>query len=334
MKSLKFWTRAALVPVLAIACSIAAAQDAPDPVGNWDVVVDMGGTPLNATMQVHKNADASYGGKLQSPMGELELEKVDYKPGENITFGATIGEGDTAISFSFDGKFTSPDTFEGNLVSETLGTLPVKGTRAGTGGGGNPLVGVWDVTSDSQLGKLERKLIVYKDGTGKYVTDTDNAISNLKVEGQNVTFNVTVDAQGQELPLAFTGTVNGDALNGTFGVDGQEMATVAGTKSKTDIVATAVGKWAFVAETPAGPYNGDLIIDAAKTGKLISDEGEAELKNLGADGDKLTYDMSVMYQGQAYDVTFLGTVDGDTMEGDLLMAGAPVATVECKKAAN
>ena len=112
------------------------------------------------------------------------------------------------------------------------------------------------------------------------------------------------------------------------------MATVAGTKSKTDIVAAAVGKWAFMAETPAGPYNGDLIIDAAKTGKLISDEGEAELKNLGADGDKLTYDMSVMYQGQAYDVTFLGTVDGDKMEGDLLMAGSPVATVECKKAAN
>ena len=42
MKSLKFWTRLALVPVLALAASVAAAQDAPDPVGNWDVVVDMG----------------------------------------------------------------------------------------------------------------------------------------------------------------------------------------------------------------------------------------------------------------------------------------------------
>jgi len=333
MKSLKFWTRAALVPVLALACSIAAAQEAADPVGNWDVIVDMGGTPLNASLTVNKNDDGSYAGNLKSPMGELALEKVDYKPGENITFGATIGEGDAAIKFSFDGKFTGPDAFEGTLVSETMGTLPVKGTRA-VAGGGSPLAGVWDIVSDSQLGKLDRKLVVYNDGTGKYVTDADNTISNLKVEGQNVTFNVTVSAQDQELPLAFTGTVNGDALNGTFGVDGQEMATVTGTKSKVDIVAAAVGKWAFAAETPAGPYNGDLIIDAAKTGKLISEEGEAELKNLGANGDKLTYDMSVVYQGQPYEVTFLGTVDGDQMTGDLLMAGAAVATVECKKAAN
>lgn len=333
MKSLKFWTRFALVPVLALACSIAVAQDAPDPVGNWDVVVDMGGTPLNATLVVHKNDDASYGGNLKSPMGELALEKVEYTGGEKITFGATIGEGDAAIAFTFDGKFTGPDTFEGTLVSETMGTLPVKGTRA-VAGGGSPLSGVWDLVSESQLGTLERKLIVYNDGTGKYVTDADNAISELKVDGANVTFNVTVDAQGQQLPLAFTGTLAGDALNGTFGVDGQEMAKVTGTKSKTDIVAAAVGKWTFAAETPAGPYNGDLIIDAAKTGKLISEEGEAELKNLGPNGDKLTYDMSVMYQGQPYDVTFLGVVNGDTMTGDLLMAGSPVATVECKKAAN
>ncbi len=333
MKSLKFWTRAALVPVLALACSIAVAQDAPDPVGNWDVVVDMGGTPLNAALTVNKNADGSYAGNLKSPMGELALEKVDYKPGENITFGATIGEGDAAIKFSFDGKFTGPDAFEGTLVSDTMGTLPVKGTRA-KAAAGSALSGVWDITSDSQLGKLERKLVVYNDNTGKYVTDTDNAISDVTVDGQNVGFKVTVSAQGQDLPLTFKGTVNGDALAGNFVVDGQEMAVVTGTRAKVDPVAAAVGKWAFVAETPAGPYNGDLIIDAAKTGKLISDEGEAELKNLGANGDKLTYDMSVVYQGQAYDVTFLGAVDGDKMTGDLIMGGSPVATVECKKAAN
>ncbi len=330
MKSLKFWTRAALVPALALISIAASAQDAPDPVGNWNVDVDMAGTPLKATLVVKKNDDGSFGGTLQSPLGELALEKVDYKPGENITFGATIGEGDQAITFSFDGKFTGPDTFEGTLVSPTMGNMPVKGTRAT----GNPLAGVWDVLSDSQLGKLERKLVVYKDGTGKYITDADNSISELKVEGGNVSFKVTVSAQGQELPLTFAGTVANDALNGKFTVDGQDMAVVTGTKSKTDIVAAAIGKWTFEAETPAGPYNADLVIESATVGKLMAEEGNADLRNIGADGDKLTYDVSVNYQGQMYDVTFLGAVTGEEMNGDLLMAGAPVATVKCKKAAN
>jgi hypothetical protein len=34
-----------------------------------------------------------------------------------------------------------------------------------------------------------------------------------------------------------------------------------------------------------------------------------------------------------YDVSYAGTIKGDEMNGDLLMAGAPVATVKCKKAA-
>ncbi len=332
MKSLKFWTRTALVPAWVLISMGAFAQDAaaPDPVGNWDVIVDMGGTPLNAALVVNKNDDGSFGGTLKSPLGELALQKVDYKPGEAITFGATIGEGEQAITFSFDGKFTGPDSFEGTLVSPTMGNMPVKATRAT----GNPLAGVWDILSDSQLGKFERKLVVYKDGTGKYITDADNAISELKVDGANVTFKVTISAQGTELPLTFKGTLAADALNGNFEADGSPMAVVTGTKSKVDIVAAALGKWTFEAETPAGPYSADLTIESATAGKLHAEEGDADLRNIGSDGDKFTYDVSVNYQGQIYDVTFSGVVTGDEMNGDLLMAGAPVATVKCKKAAN
>lgn len=329
MKSHRRFTRFALVPALLIACTAALAQDKPDPVGYWDVVVDMGGTPLNANLIVTKNDDGSYGGTLKSPMGDLAVPKVEYDGSEAIKFAAKVGEGDTAISFSFDGKFTGKDAFEGTLVSETMGTMTVKATR---GSPANPLAGVWDLVSDSQLGKLDRKLVVYKDSTGKYVTDKDNLISELKVEGANVSFKVTVSAQGQDIPLTFAGTATGDSLTGKFTADGNDMATVTGKKSAIDIVAAAIGKWSFEAETPAGPYTADLIIDSATSGKLIATEGEAVLRKIAADGDRLTYDVTVNYQGQMYDVSFAGAVTAETMEGDLLMAGSPVATVKCKKA--
>jgi hypothetical protein len=173
------------------------AQDAaaPDPTGLWNVEVDMGGTPLAATLTVVKNDDGTYGGTLNSPMGPMSLEKVDYKPGESISFSETIGEGDTAISFTFEGKFTDADHFEGKLVSETMGEMMVKGAR---GKPENPLAGVWNVTSDSQLGKLERKLVIYKNSSGKYISeDAEYKISNLAVNGDAVEFDVTVSAQAR-----------------------------------------------------------------------------------------------------------------------------------------
>src|SRR5690554_6757546 len=102
---------------LAVAMLIGGIAGAQDPTGKWDVEVDMGGTPLMAQLEVKKNDDGTYAGVLNSPMGEMALEKVDYTPGETIGFTETIGEGDAAMEFSFNGKFTSPDSFEGNLVS-------------------------------------------------------------------------------------------------------------------------------------------------------------------------------------------------------------------------
>jgi hypothetical protein len=307
----------------------AAAQAAPDPTGDWAVEVDMGGTPLMAKLNVVKNDDGTYGGTLNSPMGIMTLEKVDYTPGESISFAETIGEGETAISFTFEGKFSDADHFEGKLVSETMGEMLVKGTR---GGLDNPLAGVWSITSDSQLGKLERKLVVYKNSSGKYCSeDAEYKISNLAVEGDAVKFDVTVSAQGQDLPLHFVGTRAGDTLSGNFQMDGQDVATVTGAKATVDIVGAAAGKWDLAADTPLGPYEAKLEIGPGATGKLVSAEGESPLQNLGADGDMLEFDVAVLFQGESYNVSFEGTPKGDELAGDFIMDGSPVATVVCKK---
>jgi len=316
-----------IVAVLGLVAGPALAQDAPDPVGKWDVNVDMGGTPMEATLDVYANDDGTYGGVLNSPLGELELESVAYSPGETLSFSETIGEGDTAISFSFEGKFTSPDAFEGTLNSESLGVLPVKATRAPDV---SPLAGIWDITSESQLGTLERQLVVYRDGTGKYVSDEDIFwISDLEANGADVSFDVTVSADGQELPLTFEGMQDADSLTGDFFMDGSDVADVTGVRVGTGD--PAAGTWSVEADTPIGPYAGTLHMNKGGGGKLVSDEGESKLQNVEFDADMLLFDVSVLFDGQTYDVTFEGTVGEDTIEGEFLMGGAPVATVELKR---
>lgn len=328
-------SRLAIVP-LALAFALAAigapahAQAAPDPTGLWKVEVDMGGTPLLATLNVHKNDDGTYGGTLNSPMGEMSLETVDYTAGESISFSETIGEGDTAISFTFEGKFSDADHFEGKLVSESMGEMAVKGVR---GSDENPLAGVWDVTSDSQLGKLERKLVVYKNGSAKYITsDAEFKVSNLTVEGDAVNFDVTVSAQGQDLALHFKGIHAGDSLTGNFQMDGSDAATVTGTRAKIDLVAAAAGTWDLSAETPLGPFEAKLTVGPGAAGKLVSADGESPLENVGSDGDMLEFDVNVLFQAESYHVTFEGTATDTEMNGEFFMDGSPVATVVCKKA--
>ena len=87
--------------------------------------------------------------------------------------------------------------------------------------------GTWNLTSESDLGTLVRVFIVAEDGTGTY---NDVAISSFSLDGEKVTFDVTLDIGDQVYPLSFEGSFKGAALTGKFMMDGEIMAEVSGAK--------------------------------------------------------------------------------------------------------
>jgi hypothetical protein len=208
---------------LAWAAPAAVAQEA-DPTGNWDMVVDMNGTPVEARLSVTDNGDGTLTAELTSMMGNAELTDVTFDAGK-LAFTQTFGEGDAALEFKFEGQMEG-DAFSGTLTSE-LGEMPVTGKRAKPA----PMsVGVWDVLSDSQLGTNERVLRINDDWTGVYEADAPADISNLTEENGTVTFNVTVPAGGDSYALMFKGTVEGDSLKGQFYMEGNAVAELTGTR--------------------------------------------------------------------------------------------------------
>lgn len=88
-------------------------------------------------------------------------------------------------------------------------------------GGGNPAVGVWDIEMNTPVGAMPATLTINADGTGGMSADGlgEAPIEGIMVDGNALTFAAEVDAQGQTLTLDFSGTVEGDALNGEFGSD-------------------------------------------------------------------------------------------------------------------
>lgn len=307
----------------ALAIAVTGAVFAQGPEGDWDIEIDMGGTPMAATLVVIKAEDGTYSGMLKSPMGDLTLEHVLYTPGESLSFDEKIGEGDAAMEFKFEGKFSDPDTFEGILES-SMGPMGVKGTRAVFE---SPLAGVWKITSESQLGTLERDLVVYKSGSAKYVTEEESfKVTDLNVDGDAVTFDVTLDIQGQEMTLSFEGTYEGDSLTGQFMADGSAVAEVSGTKAPDAGLAAILGEWEMRADTPLGELVAKMTF-GEESSTLVTDEGESEITNLSMDVDYVEFDVTVIFEGGEYEVTFEGHAKGETLEGDFIMGGSPVASV-------
>ena len=84
-----------------------------------------------------------------------------------------------------------------------------------------PAVGVWGVEMNTPLGALPATLTINADGSGMMSADGlgEAPISGITFDGNSLAFDADVEAQGQNLTLQFSGSVDGDSLNGEFGSD-------------------------------------------------------------------------------------------------------------------
>lgn len=95
-----------------------------------------------------------------------------------------------------------------------------------------PAVGVWNMEMNTPLGDMEAIFTVNADGSGSVGIEAlggDTAISGITFDGNMMAFTGEFDAQGQTIVLEFTGTVDGDSLDGEFDSDFGAFA-VSGTR--------------------------------------------------------------------------------------------------------
>ncbi len=190
-------------------------------VGTWKLMVD---SPLgnNARELVIKpDMTGSYGGGSEFPTFPLKNVKVD---GDSATMDVTLeGQGQTiecTITLKIDG-----DKVTGSLDYGD-GEAKIVGERAK-----NPIVGTWKLMVDSQLGKNERELMIKPDMTGTYGGGDLPAfeLSNVKVDGDTATMDVTLEFQGQEIPATIKLKLDGGKVTGTLDY-GQGEATIEGKR--------------------------------------------------------------------------------------------------------
>ena len=177
-------------------------------VGKWKLTnIYSGGT---STIILKINGDLTgryeFSGGEQIPIKKLKLE------GDQVTFVLEMIGKDRPLRLDFKGKLDGK-TLRGKLSYGRF-TSEVTGKKIEIA---SPLIGTWGFTRETSRGTRTSTLKIKEDMTGTYTyRDNETAVTNLKVNGDQVSFKVTMRWQDREYPMEFKGKLDGTTLKGEF----------------------------------------------------------------------------------------------------------------------
>ncbi|ALO47249.1 hypothetical protein [Pseudohongiella spirulinae] len=107
----------------------------------------------------------------------------------------------------------------GSLVAGMLVALLLSAC-AGTSAP-HPAVGNWVITIDTPIGAMNANLVINEDLSGEMRSQDlgSSPLHSVQLADERVAFAADIDAQGTAMTLAFSGTVEGDSMSGSFNTD-------------------------------------------------------------------------------------------------------------------
>jgi hypothetical protein len=114
-----------------------------------------------------------------------------------------------------------------------IGLLSAARLDASQGSGGTNVTGEWLFNVSTDQGSGTPTITFKQDGeklTGKYVGQLGNADLTGTVKGNAIKFSFTIDAQGQQAPVSYEGTVEKNTMKGKLDIAGMATGTFTATK--------------------------------------------------------------------------------------------------------
>jgi len=141
-------------------------------------------------------------------------------------------------------------------------------------------------------------------------------LSDIKYEGNNLSFLQVSRFGDQEFRMNFAGTLDGDKISGTLSSDRGE-SKVEGQRVKP--MPAAVGNWEMKVKMGEREFTATLVVKADKEGKLTADWqsqfGEHQISDVQFKDGKLTFKRTSKIQDRQFESTFEGMVKADTLSG-------------------
>lgn len=275
--------------------------------GHWDINFNVGDREINARLSVSEKPDGTLQGKW-SEEGEHVISDIKFKDGK--------------LSFTRQSKiedFEFETTYEGNVkgneligtMKSQMGDLQANGKRAGA-----PLIGMWDLTTESEFGTNKSMMRVNGDMTGRYeFFGGEIPMKDLKLDGNQVTFALEMGWGDQTFTLDFKGMLDGKNLKGQMTSD---RGTSDITGKKVEQASAAVGTWEFTRESDRGTRTSTLKIKPDMTGTYTMRDNEVVVKDLKVDGNNVSFKLELSFNDRQFTMDFKGKVEGKILNGEFI----------------
>jgi hypothetical protein len=190
------------------------------------------------------------------------------------------------------------------------------------------VAGTWKVQFTAVTGQtIEASLKLKQDGdklTGVYIggDGTEIPIQEVKLQDDELTFQVVRDRGGQKLTMQYSGKVAGDAIKGKidFAFGGQ-TASMRLEAKRVKETANAAGTWKLTTATEFGrtfEHTVKLTQDGDKlSGTYIGQQGETPIANARIEGDDLAFQVARERDGKKFLLRYQGKVAGDALKGNV-----------------
>lgn len=205
------------------------------------------------------------------------------------------------------------------------------------------VTGDWERTVETPVGNFTSTLKLGRSGdplTGVSIGQDgkETKLNDLKLAGKTLTFSEDANYGGTDYHLVYTGTVEGDAIKGTFATMGQTMGWSAKRRAATPGTPVSLaGTWKIAAQTPDGPREGTLALKQDGdhlTGALTDPMGRAiPVQDLSLKGKELRFTVPWESNGDTVKLTFVITLEGDSVTGSVQGGGDQPIPVTGKRAA-
>ncbi|HVF88655.1 MAG TPA: hypothetical protein VNH22_01230 [Blastocatellia bacterium] len=202
--------------------------------------------------------------------------------------------------------------------------------------GGINVGGEWDMTINSPQG-TNKVLLRLKQEGDKLSGTVKNArgeapLTSAAIKGNDVTIVMTIQFQGGDMVITYTGKAEKDSIKGEadFGglatgdwsavrhVESAAAATPATPAPAQASAASLSGVWNFTVETANG--TGSPVFTLKQEGENVSGTYKGQFGEVPVTGtvkgNEVTLKMKVNFQGNDVDITYKGTREGDnSMKG-------------------
>jgi len=189
--------------------TISRVKPKPTVLGEWDIKVQMREREFTSKLSISQTPDGKLVGKWTSERGEDTISDVKFEDGK-LTFTRKSTFGDREWESTFEGTIKGHE-LTGKFKTER-GEMTVTGKRIGI-----ELIGKWELTTTSERGTRTSTLVVDGDMTATYQTGFGEVpVSDLKLEGNKVTFKITMGFGERQFEMEFKGKLEGNTLDGEF----------------------------------------------------------------------------------------------------------------------